>query len=411
MPYNPNLALTNQQLRNQGLRGALDDFLNYFATTRKNKDYNDRMAEQKDIADKSAALGTLQAQAQPLQGATQKAQDVASIQAQTNPQNGFSLLNPAINPADVQAKAAQEQSLNTDIGNSRRALAQAKANYATKYNPDGKTFAPEDFLSEQDLQKEHVAQAQQQTQALQLGNQLNAGLLQPRLASAQTGAAKEALDLSTAQQTQPALVANTNLQPTATQAEIGLKNAQANKANIESSNGGLLPKDKMRLENNFRVQWDGENKAYESQAQGFMNMMGAGQKKTGASDQALLDSFVQTITGSKRPTHSQYEIALKSYGLDDLFNKWSAGAQGQWLTDNQRQNLKDVAVDEMKNIHARHIALKTEKTNELINSHGDPSNVFPSAQYEDQVGKYLTDGAAPGGLSDDDIIKQALGKK
>lgn len=55
MAYNPNFALTNAQMRDQGLQGALENFMGYFQTVRKQKDEAEKAAALEEVSRASGA--------------------------------------------------------------------------------------------------------------------------------------------------------------------------------------------------------------------------------------------------------------------------------------------------------------------------------------------------------------------
>jgi hypothetical protein len=173
------------------------------------------------------------------------------------------------------------------------------------------------------------------------------------------------------------------------------KNTPASIVNL--GNGGLSAKDRLTLENRFRVDWGKEKRAYETQAQAYMNLKGIQSSKTygtGIGDQALIDEFVRLQTGG-RPTEAQYAQAISSFGLGDLVNKITGKVKsGAKLSEQQRQDILAAADEQMKNNHERLLSLKDEKEQELRDSGGEPKHVFQSSKYFDQVGKYFKESPA-----------------
>jgi hypothetical protein len=123
MPYDSRLALTNAQNRNQGMRGALDDFLGYFKQVRQGKDEAEKEALIKEIS------------AAPVSAVGNGDGPAVGMDAAGMPTG---LTSGA--PAEAQAQH----------------LAQAKAQYLMKYGQKPTTAA--DFLADDAMQGEQMAQ-------------------------------------------------------------------------------------------------------------------------------------------------------------------------------------------------------------------------------------------------------------
>ncbi len=157
--------------------------------------------------------------------------------------------------------------------------------------------------------------------------------------------------------------------------------------------GQILPQQKLNLEEDFRNDWSKEKKTYETQAQAFLNLMGAKNSKSygsGVADQSLIDEFIRLQTGSAKPTQAQYNEALNTYGLGDMFDRLTGKMKdGAKLSPKQRDDIMNVAIEQMRNNQDRLLQNKSEKEGQLKRSGGDPANVFNSSAYWDKIGKYL----------------------
>jgi hypothetical protein len=214
MPYNPMMAMTNSQMRDQKMRGALQDFMGYFQSLKAQKDDAEKEAMMKQISGADPASTTGQA------GGPQLGMDAAGMP--TGVTNG---------PQGV--------------ANSKAAAA-AKAMYAMKYGV--RPYSAKDIANEDAVNAEKPKQALLQTaglgqentqrgQAIDLATQINPIKLGAAKTEADTGAfdlsQKKALGPLQLTQEQNKTLAS-GYEPAAAGAKVTLLGAQANEANANA---------------------------------------------------------------------------------------------------------------------------------------------------------------------------------
>lgn len=199
-------------------------------------------------------------------------------------------------------------------------------------------------------------------------------------------------------------------------ARIGLTDAQTDKLNRESAAEATASvdrgkfksaQDRIKFQNDLAKRFTNETKSFKDGQEAFGRVrtaVAAGQMDTGAADLALVFSYMKMLDPGSVVRETEFANAQNSAGVPGYVrNVWNKLRNGQFLTNQQRQDFLRLATDINQDVERRFQDRRAVFVRQAIEAGVDPEIVAPNfAQFGQSatIGNATTsEGGLPPGVT------------